>query len=64
MSKLTQRIKSNANPTIFGIFNNWQAQPMIKVDSLARVLDTKPKPDFLQMCKDANKCRKNITDPK
>ena len=34
-------------PTIYGAWNNWQPQPLIKVDLMARVLNTKPPPDFL-----------------
>ena len=35
---------------------------MIRVSHLARNLDKSPAPDFLQQCKDLNKCRPKITD--
>ena len=35
------------DPMIYGAFNNWQPQPMIRVSHLARALDKRPAPDFL-----------------
>ena len=51
-------------PTIYGSWNNWQPQPLIKVDVMARVLNTKPPPDFLAECKEMGKCRRFLTDVK
>lgn len=36
-----------SGPTILGAFNNWQQQPMVKVDKLARAIDTNPTPDII-----------------
>ena len=49
-------------PVILGQFNNWQPQPLIKVQRLARILDKSNAPDFLQQCKDERKCQPHITN--
>jgi len=35
------------DPMIYGSFNNWQPQPLIRVSHLARALDKRPTPDFI-----------------
>ena len=51
------RVTNYTGPNIYGAFNNWQPQPLIKVSELARVLDKTPLPDFLDQCKVARRCR-------
>ena len=53
-----------SGPVIRGAFNNWQAQPLIKVEQLARVLDKRPPPNFLQECIENRKCRPALKDVK
>ena len=64
-AKNTKR-KSNhpyfAEPMIYGAFNNWQPQPLIKVSDLARALDKSSVPDFLAQCREQRKCRRDVTE--
>ena len=46
---------------ISGNFNNWQEQPMIKVNNYAEAQDTAPPPDIIAECKAMKRLRQRIT---
>ena len=48
-------------PLILGNFNNWQEQPMIKVNRFAEFMDTSSGPDIFQECKELKRLRPKIT---
>lgn len=50
----------DVRPYLYGSFNNWQPQPMIKVSKIALALDTTVEPDYFEILKDAYHCRESV----
>lgn len=53
-------MKGEFLPVLYGQFNNWQPQPMVKLSYMIEYLNQDDCPDFLEMLKKQNRCRQNI----
>lgn len=51
----------DARPYLYGQFNNWQPQPMIKVTKIALALDTAQEPNYLETLKNGYQCRESVS---
>lgn len=52
--------RGNFQPVLYGNFNEWQPQPMIKLRRLVELLFLHNKPDFLEIMKTRKMCRQDV----